>query len=234
MALGEGASVVASESWHSVFNHTTELMPAIARLMQNRDVRPGDLDAVAVALGPGGFSALRTGLSVAKGLAVAARIPIIGIGSLDLEGYPFRRSGLILCVLMEAGRGEVSSALIGTDPARSRLREDKISGPDELLQEVEGLTGGDKLLFCGEGLIPWADKIEAHLGTAAIICHVSPSSRAESLAVMAWQRLQAGESDNIASLQPHYLRMPSIGTAKRRDRRRQASAGRNPRLQQAT
>ena len=232
VALAEGERLLASAGWYSSVSHSTELMPAVARILESRSVSPVDLEAVAVALGPGGFSALRTGVSAGKGLAMAARIPIIGVGSLELEAYPFRRAGLALCSLLEAGRGEVSSALLSPGPAQGRLREDRITGPDELLDEVCGRDDG-AILFCGEGLPPWADAIENRLGSRAVLCYAYPSARAESLAALAWRRLQEGDTDDLAGLQPHYLRMPSIGTAKRRDRRRQASAGKSPRSHHA-
>ena len=165
VALADGQRMVAGRSWHSVVNHTTELMPAVSQLLDSRGVRPHDLEAVAVALGPGGFSALRTSLSAAKGLAMAVRIPIIGIGSLDLEAFPFRDSGLPVCALLEAGRGEAASALF--TPDGTRVREDGITGPDELLEEISAMSfdrfranGWDgMILFCGEGMPPWAEVI---------------------------------------------------------------------------
>ena len=51
VALSEGPRVVAGRSWYSVVNHTTELMPAVVQLLDGREVRPRELDAVAVALG---------------------------------------------------------------------------------------------------------------------------------------------------------------------------------------
>ena len=244
VALAEGARVVAGRSWFSAVNHTTELMPAVVQLLDSRSVRPHELDAVAVALGPGGFSALRTGMSVAKGLAMTARIPIIGVGSLDLEAFPYRESGLAVCALLEAGRSEAASALI--TPEGTRLREDRITGLNELLEEMDsrinwndgsrlndegrgsdagGVTGGP-VLFCGEGLPPWAESIRTALSGRAVLCHTPPSGRAGSLAALAFERLERGEADELDTLQPHYLRMPSIGVPKRRDRRVQASARR--------
>ena len=232
VALAEGPGAVAGRSWRSSVNHTTELMPAVSQLMDGRGVRPRKLDAVAVALGPGGFSALRTGLSAAKGLAMAAGIPIVGIGSLDLEAFPCRESGLTVCALLEAGRSEAASALIAPDG--SRLREDRITGPDELLEEIasrlRGSDGGGQtdgpMLFCGEGVPPWSESIRAALGARAVLCHAPPSARAGSLAALAFERLERGDTDDLDALQPHYLRMPSIGVPKRRDRRMQASSRR--------
>ena len=233
-AAGAGdAIVVAGHSWRSAVNHTTELMPAVAQLLERRGLRPAQLEAVAVGLGPGGFSALRTGLSVAKGLALAARIPVIGIGSLDLEIYPVREAGRPVCALLEAGRGEAASALVA--PGGARRRDDKITGPDELLDEIRALAdgddteSGDQMLFCGEGMPPWAESIRAVLGRRAILCHTPPSARAGSLAALAAQRLAQGQTDDLDALQPRYLRMPTIGAPKRRDRRTQASGRRRSR-----
>lgn len=226
VALSDGERVVGVRSWHSMVNHSTELMPAVAGLLESRGAKPGDLDAVAVALGPGGFSALRTGLSAAKGLAMAVKIPIVGVGSLDLEAYPYRDAGVRICALLEAGRGEAASMLLSADGGR--LREDRITGQDELLAELSA-PGIGATLLCGEGLQGWAADIKAKMGGDALICHTPPSARSASLAALAHLRLDSGDPDDLDSLQPNYLRMPSIGTPKRRDRQRQASARRRER-----
>ncbi len=227
VALFDGTHVVASRSWRSVVNHSAELMPSVAQVLQSRDATPRSLDAVAVALGPGGFSALRTGLSVAKGMAMASRLPILGVSSLELEAYPFRCAGQTVCALLEAGRGEAASALISNSPDLDRLREDRISGPDDLLDEIEALRL-ESVLFCGEGLPPWAEMVKERMGQRAILCQVPASARAESLAALAWNRLEEGSYDELDLLQPNYLRMPSIGAPKRRDRKRQSSGARAP------
>ena len=226
VALAEAGWMVAGRSWRSGVSHTTELMPAVAHLLEGRGVRPQELDAVAVALGPGGFSALRTGLSIAKGLALAARIPIIGIGSLDLEAFPCRESGLTVCALLEAGRSEAASAIIASDG--TRLREDRVTGSGELLEEVRAMEKDGPVLFCGEGMPPWAESIRSALGGRAVLCHTPPLARAGSLAALAEGRLERGDADDLDALQPHYLRAPSIGVPKRRDRRVQASSRRRP------
>ena len=223
VALSDGGRVVAIRAWHSMVNHSSELMPAVAQLLESRGVRPKELHAVSVALGPGGFSALRTGVSAAKGMAMAVDIPIVGVGSLDLEAYPFRDAGTRICALLEAGRGEAASMLIAPDGSRSR--EDRITGPDELLDELGGADEG-VTLFCGEGLQSWAGNIRERLGPKALLCHTPPSARAGSLAELAHSRLEAGKTDDLDSLQPNYLRMPSIGSPKRRDRQPQASSRR--------
>ena len=156
---------------------------------------------------------------------MAAAIPIIGVGSLDLEAYPFRQAGLPVCALLEAGRGEAASALIDSDG--KRIREDHISGPDDLLTEIANSGESAPVLFCGEGMPAWAERIRESLGGRGVLCHTPPSARAGSLAALAQGRLEVGDTDDLDTLQPEYLRMPSIGVPKRRDRRVQQSSRRS-------
>ena len=211
VALSDEERLLSCRFWYSSTNHTTQLMPAVSEILTSYGLTPRDLSGIAVALGPGGFSALRVGMSVAKGLAMAAQKPLLGVGTLDLEALPCLESGLPVCVLLESGRREVASAYFGVNG--QRVREDVICPPEELLAEVTQQT-----IFCGEGVSPWAASIKEKLGQLAVmIAHHSPASRLWSLAEVGRRRLAAGESDDLTTLQPYYLRMPSIGGPKRRD-----------------
>lgn len=215
-ALARDGQVVSSRSWWSAVNHTAELMPAVVQLLEASQLEVNELEGIVVALGPGGFSALRVGMSVAKGLALATGLPLAGIGTLDAEAQPFRRSGLPVCAMLDAGRGEVATASFGTDGERAR--EDRICLPDELLPELSG-----QHIFCGEGALPHVRLIKELLGDKAVVAGHSPAARLWALAELGHLKLQSGNGDNVATLQPYYLRMPTIGGPKRRDRVRQGS-----------
>lgn len=215
VALADEDRIVASRTWHSKINHTAELMPAVAHLMESRGLTAGQLDGVAVALGPGGFSALRVGISAAKGLALVAKKPMVGVGTLDLEAYPYLESGIPVFALVEAGRQECASAFYGPDGIR--LREDRVCTAGELVTEViDNLSGA--AIFCGEGVTGWKNEIAEALGDRAQIVWPVPVSRVWALAAIAREKLLSGETSDIATLQPEYLRMPSIGAPKQRDR----------------
>ena len=211
VALADDRRVVSSRCWYSTVNHTAELMPAVDQTLQSAGIAPGDLEGIAVALGPGGFSALRVGVSVAKGLALASRKPLVGVGTLDLEAFPFLDSGLPVCAVLDAGRGEVASAHFGPDGRRRR--EDTVCPPEELLDSITEPT-----LFCGEGVVPWTGLLKERLGPKGVVAHPAPAIRLWSLVDLGRQRLEAGEPSDLVTLQPYYLRMPSIGGPKRRDR----------------
>ena len=210
VALYDEGRVLACRSWYSAVNHTAELMPAIAQVLQGRGLAPGDLEGIAIALGPGGFSALRVGMSAVKGLAMTAGKPVVGLGTLDLEAYAYLASGLQVCAILDAGRGEVASGIFGTDGRRSRT--DLVSPVEELLDTVDRAT-----LFCGEGVVTWRDLIQDRLGPLGLVVRPTPASRLWALCELGWKNLAAGDTEELATLQPTYMRMPSIGGPKRRD-----------------
>ena len=215
VALFNEERVVASQTWHSLYNHTSELMPSIVNILGRVGVMSWQLEGVAVALGPGGFSALRVGVSAAKGLALVSKKPIIGVGTLDMEAYPYLNSGVQVCALLEAGRDECATALFDSDGIR--VREDRVCTVEQLLTEVRQ-TGDFSTLFCGEGVIPWRDQITKTFGIKAHVVRSTPVARVWALAEIAQERLSNGEIDDLADLQPEYLRMPSIGVPKQRGR----------------
>ncbi len=94
VGISDQGDIRREYSWFSNQNHTIELLPAVEYILEASSVNPSDLDAVFVAKGPGGFSAFRIGMSIAKGLHVSHGLPVIGISTLDIETYPFIDSGL--------------------------------------------------------------------------------------------------------------------------------------------
>ena len=214
VALARDSQVISARCWRSTVNHTAELMPAVAHLLESASLSVNDLEGIAVALGPGGFSALRVGMSVAKGLALATGKPLVGISTLDAEAQPYWQSGLAVCSMLDAGRSEVSSALFGPDG--QRLRDDRICPPSEVLAETDRTR-----IFCGEGITAHTELIRAQLGDRAIFAGHYPATRLWALSQMGQQRLDSKDTDDVTTLQPYYLRMPTIGGPKRRDRVRQ-------------
>jgi tRNA A37 threonylcarbamoyladenosine modification protein TsaB len=88
-----------------------------------------------------------------------------------------------------------------------------INLPEEVLEDIAVAT-----VFCGEGVQERLELIKERLGPKGVVMpQPSAATRLWSLAVLAQQRLDAEDTDNLADLQPYYLRMPSIGGPKRRD-----------------
>ena len=108
--LWDDGRPVYSLTWRSAYNHTSLLMPAVRQSLQQLGISARELEAVAVALGPGGFSALRVGISAAKGLALPWGTPLVGVGTLEAEAYPYAETGSPVCPLLNIGRRDMAWA----------------------------------------------------------------------------------------------------------------------------
>jgi tRNA threonylcarbamoyladenosine biosynthesis protein TsaB len=214
VALSEDGRVLSCRFWYSTVNHTLELMPAVTQILERHGLSAGSLDGIAVAMGPGGFSALRVGMSVVKGLAFTTGKPVVGLGTLELEAWPYIHSGLPVCATLDAGRNEVASALFGGDGLQTG--EEMVGSVQELVDSIS-----ERTLFCGEAVSSWGGLIRESLGSLAVVVDPAPAQRVWALCQLGWERLAQGQVVDLATLQPNYLRMPNIGEPKRRDRVRQ-------------
>jgi tRNA threonylcarbamoyladenosine biosynthesis protein TsaB len=202
VALYDERGVRAETSWHSADNHSVELMPRVVEMLAQQGVNPADLRGVAVALGPGSFTGLRIGLSVAKGLAVGRGLSLFGIPTLDALAQALIGQRMPLRAVLDIGRGRyvIADYRVGRDQWQR-------SGKDRLVT-VEGVTEGvkERMLFAGEIDQALREAIVERLDTAAVL---SPPAmqlrRAGYLAELGWARLQRGERDDPASLAPVYV-----------------------------
>ena len=200
-------SLVRALTWSSRNNHTSELMPAVKLVLGGAGISPTDLRGVAVANGPGGFSALRAGLGAAKGLAFAVGLPAVGVSTLEATAYPYRDAGYPICALIEAGRDLVGWARFQlTADGWRRRSPDRVTAPGPLRARA-----GRHTLFCGEGAAVFADALLEVMGARAhIVTDVGPTARLQGVAELGASRLDAGDTDSLAALRPHYLRPPGI------------------------
>ncbi len=212
IALSQKGETLALLTWQTRQNHTTELLPNIACLLQQARVELGSIEAIVVAKGPGSFNGLRVGISTAKGLAFTLHIPVLGVNTLEAEAYPFAFTGLPLRAIQKAARQEIATAVYRqTEDEWQCLEVDNLAPVEALWRRTK-----QKTLFCGEIAAGVASQIRQNLGRRAIICQNNSLSRASSLATLAWTKLSKGQHDDVATLQPIYLRPPNITKPKER------------------
>ena len=205
IALSQRGIACAELTWPAGRNHGAELVPAIVYLLDKAQAMPRHIEACFVAVGPGSFNGLRAAVGTAKGLAFALGIPLVGIGTLEVEAFPYAESGLPICPVQEAGRGEVASALFQRKDGEWRqLAEAHITTVEALCAATERRT-----LFCGRFCPGIAQHIEGALGERALVRNTS-LKRAGPLAHLGWQRLERGQGDHPHTVQPLYLRRPAI------------------------
>jgi len=205
LALVQDDEVLAESTWLCGQNHSVELLPRLARLLNEAKVGLQSIRCIMVAKGPGSFNGLRVGISTAKGLAFSLGIPIIGISSLELEAYQHAETGLPICPIFNAGRGEIATAMYQKkDNKWYQLAAEHITTVEALCSEITGKT-----VFCGEYVPLIANQLRKRLKQRAIIA-TTELRRASLLVKLAKQRLEAEDYDNPATLQPLYLRRPAI------------------------
>lgn len=206
LALHDGARLLAELTWQTADHHTVTLAPQLAWMLDQAGASASDLTGLAVAIGPGSFTGLRVGLALAKGLALSHHIPIVGIPTLDAtaSAQPARRGPLV--AVLQAGRGKL--AMLRYRRVRNAWR----SQGEVTLTTVEriGEDWDAPTWLCGE-LEP-ADRasIGARLGRRVILADPARSlRRAGFLAQLGWQRIDAGDVDDLDALRPVYV--PTAG-----------------------
>jgi tRNA threonylcarbamoyl adenosine modification protein YeaZ len=207
LALSHKGELLSELTWRTTKNHTVEVTSDLAYLLSLAKVKPDSLEAIIVAKGPGSFNGLRVGMSIAKGIAFSLNIPLLGISTLEVEAYSFAYTLLPLCPVHEAGHGEIATALYQQRGDEWHCwQEGHLTTLENLCRQIKQET-----LFCGEISPDIAKKIKQALGTRAIIAQASARlPRTGFLAMLGWQKLNRGEKDDLATLQPLYLRPPQI------------------------
>ncbi len=130
VALAEDGVLLKAMEEHNVVSHASKLTPFIEEVLKNANKKPSDLNAISISIGPGSYTGLRIGLSVAKGLCYALKIPIIAISSLDslamyLKNNHSKNNKLFVSV-MNSRKNEIYATILN-----SKSEEKK--GPDAVV-----------------------------------------------------------------------------------------------------
>ena len=194
----------ATRAWRSNQNHGAELMPALADSLDELDLSPTDLTHIAVALGPGGFSAVRVGISTTLGLAVGNQLPVLGIPTHIIEVHPHRKaisSDRPVYSLLPAGRNEISWQRHDGRPDS----ETGVASPEELADHL-----GPEALICGEA----SELMVELLVPSRILDNKSPIRPPDSMIDIASAKFRAGVEMSNEQIRPIYARAPSISRPK--------------------
>ena len=203
-ALHDGSRVRYEATWEAGRWHTVQLTPRLVAALEDLGLGPEEISGVAVTLGPGSFTGLRVGMAVAKGLALARNIPLLGIPTLDVVAAAQGRDRRPLVAVLQAGRGRICAALYRWRKGWQRREGPYLTTWEDLAAGLERPT-----LFCGE-----VDEqgVEVLKGVGELAEVLSPAHclrRAGFLAELAWARLRRGEVDDPTTLVPIYLHQPA-------------------------
>ena len=196
---------VSTETWNSRHNHGREVMPAVMRLLNASGIDTTELDAVAVALGPGGFSAVRVGIATGQGLVGPSGAPLIGVPTHLIQSYEHRNASAKRVVsLIPIGRNQLSY-IVYANPITGTSEE--IDGGICGIAEIGNSIDWGGAIACGEGIL----SIEAEHGIPTADASRSP----ENVVAIALQRI-ARNNDVIEPVTPIYSRPPTITAPRKR------------------
>ncbi|WP_161602306.1 tRNA (adenosine(37)-N6)-threonylcarbamoyltransferase complex dimerization subunit type 1 TsaB [Tautonia marina] len=181
--------------------HGRLLVPAIRDLLDRAGLQPRDLDAVAVAIGPGSFTGLRVGVTAAKTLAFAIGCPIVPLSTLEILAHNAPSDALWVVSALDAQRGDLFSASFRREtPGGPLLR----ASPDQIIPADAWTSDLPTGAFV---LCPTPDRIAAEIPDHATI---APPERARPLGGvlldLATRAIANGDQADLWTLEPRYLR----------------------------
>jgi tRNA threonylcarbamoyladenosine biosynthesis protein TsaB len=208
VAFGDQGAVLGEVRLAGGRRHAEQLAPAIDYLRRELGVELGHLAAIAVGTGPGLFTGLRVGVTTAKVMAQALRIPVVGIPSLDLVAYPLRHSDRLIVAVLDARRREVFAARYRPVPGGvQRVSDYGVHAPAELVADLlaEPDLEPHGLLLAGDGLARFPEEFAA-LEHAEVAGSEFAAPSVSALVTLATARAEREEFEPPAELRPLYLR----------------------------
>jgi len=185
--------------------HSERLVPAIEFLLDQHQLKPQELDGLAVDIGPGSFTGLRVGLATMKGLAFSLNKPLVGVDSLEVLVQNLSLASGLLVPILDARKGQIFAALFrGQGQGRpERISEDWVLNPEDLVKKIS-----EPALLFGEGARVYQEGLRASLGERAGFAPAGQDQpRAYHLARLARPLLLAGEGRDPDQWLPNYLRL---------------------------
>lgn len=201
IALAKDDTIIIEETLNLKINHSLTAMPAIEEMMAKAKIKPAELTHIAVAEGPGSYTGVRIGLTIAKTLAWSLKIPLHMVSSLKVLAGNGQFFDGVICPLMDARRG---TAFMGAYEGESleSLIPDQHSDVSEFLNKLKEL--GRPVLFTGIDIEIHEAVIREILGDRAFFA--APQNRLPRASNLIMLAKQSAEQD-IHHAVPEYRRI---------------------------
>ena len=206
VAVTENGTLLAQAYQNRGLTHSVTLMPLLDGMLQSAGLTLDDMDAIAVAHGPGSFTGIRIGVSAAKGLAWAKGLPCCGVSTLEAMAYSVTDFEGVIAGAMDARRQQVYNAFFRCKNGRvTRLCDDRAVSAEQAAQELAAMP--EPKLIVGDG----AELLYGCLQQSGTVCRLaSPLHRnqcAAGVALAAEHMAAQGLTCTAQELQPVYLRL---------------------------
>ena len=204
VAIVNGNKVLAEVVQNIKLTHSVGAMPAIEEVIKKAGLSPADIEAIAVSEGPGSYTGVRIGVTLAKTFAWSLKKPLVGVSSLKVLASNARISNYAICSLIDARRQNVYAAVYESDSLNTVI-DDYHDHIDGLLLKLKQLNR--PILFIGSDVDIYFEKIQLVLGDLAIRApYTMDLPRASELVALA-QQMPLPAIEAVHAFVPQYRRI---------------------------
>ncbi|MCQ6268225.1 tRNA (adenosine(37)-N6)-threonylcarbamoyltransferase complex dimerization subunit type 1 TsaB [Fictibacillus sp. WQ 8-8] len=203
IAVVDGEKVIGDYTTNLKKNHSIRVMPAIHDLLKEMNMKPADLDRIITAKGPGSYTGVRIGVTIAKTLAWALKKELAGVSSLEVLAQNGKYFNGYVCPLFDARRTQLYTGLYGCEKGSFQaVKEDRLALRTNWLEELKRLE--KPVLFLGNDLELHKESILEELGDQAVFgTSADHNPRPSELA-----RIGMGkEPESVHHFVPSYLQL---------------------------
>jgi tRNA threonylcarbamoyladenosine biosynthesis protein TsaB len=211
VALHDKGVLLAEMNVMEEYSHFEKLPTLIEQVLKESNRKFSDLKCIAVSMGPGSYTGLRIGVSMAKGIAFSLNIPIVSVNTLKgLAVSAMEKAGEkeLLCPMIDARRSEVYTMIVNHHLEEIWPTQALIIDKHSFNEVIEN----HNLLVFGDGSNKFISLFESF--TKIRFNELSPS--AKQIGELGWKKFQNAEFENTAYFEPYYLKdfRPGIGKKK--------------------
>lgn len=202
--------------------HSQTLLPMLAEIVKMVDIDMSEVDAIAIAAGPGSFTGLRIGSATAKGLGLALDKPIVSVPTLEGLAYNLYGTGRLICPMMDARRNQVYTGLYEFKADELvAVKEQSAVAVTDIIKEINSY--GREVIFVGDGVKVYKNIIEDEI---QVDYSFAPShlnlQRAAAIGALGIKYYQNDKYEKASEHAPVYLR---LSQAEREKAEREANNG---------
>ena len=206
VALVQDGTLLAESYCNTGLTHSQTIIPMAEDLLTRCGYTPKDVQAVAVAAGPGSFTGVRIGVAAAKGFAWGGQIPCYGVSTLHAMALGLGIFDGYVLSAMDARREQVYTALFHAEKGKlTRCTEDRAISLQELGEEIKNLS--EPVFLVGDGSILCYNTLKELQPGLVLMPEHCMHQRATGVGLAAMEQIAAGDIGDGAALAPNYLRL---------------------------
>ena len=206
VALVENGRLLGESYQNTGLTHSQTLMVMAEDVLKQCGKTAADVEAVAVAEGPGSFTGVRIGVAAAKGFAWGKEIPCYGVSTLEAMAESLGAFDGYVCACMDARRSQVYNALFLAEGGKlTRVSEDRAIALADLKTDLEHIDG--PIYLVGDGASLCYNTLSKEVANLVLPPEHRIHQRAVGVAILANRMAEAGLSPSGGELMPNYLRL---------------------------